>query len=65
MKPTHNVYAPYTFTKGQEAVKKYTHVGSAWVKNDTAKGQVVSIQLRPGVSVAGELVLFEAGDDAG
>ena len=42
--------------------EKHTLVGSAWVK-DTAKGQVVSINLRPGISVSGELVLFEANDD--
>ena len=62
MKPTHNVYVPYTFEKGGEEVKKHTLVGSAWVK-DTAKGQVVSINLRPGISVSGELVLFEANED--
>jgi hypothetical protein len=61
MKPTHNVYVP---TPSRKAARKleYTLVGSAWVK-DTAKGQVVSINLRPGISVSGELVLFEANDD--
>ncbi|MCP4336040.1 MAG: hypothetical protein GY785_25640 [Gammaproteobacteria bacterium] len=60
MKPTHNVYAPYTYEKNGEEVTGYTFVGSAWVKDNTAKGQVVSISLRDGISVAGELVLFEA-----
>ena len=32
MKPTHNVYVPYTFEKGGEEVKKHTLVGSAWVR---------------------------------
>ena len=64
MKPTHNAYLPYTFEKNGEEVKKYTLVGSAWVKNDTAKGQVISINLRPGISVSGELVLFEANEDS-
>lgn len=64
MKPTHHAYVPYTFESGGNEVKRYTLVGSAWVKNDTSKGQVVSISLRPGLAVSGEVVLFEVAADA-
>lgn len=60
MKPTHHVYVPYTFESNGEQTKRYTQVGSAWVKDGTAKGRVVSISIRPGIGVSGEVVLFEA-----
>lgn len=63
MKPTHNVYTPHTYMKGEEKKTSYTLVGSAWVKDDTAQGQVISIKLRQNISVSGELVLFEKNND--
>ena len=58
--PTHRVYTPYSFNQGEEEVTRHTEVGSAWLKPDTKAGSVMCISLRPGISVSGEIVLFEA-----